>query len=203
MWTRGALVGGWMLAVGCAEEPPTEAGDPTSGATATEPSFAEYAADGETVAQVEPGRYLGLWYEIATTGSFQQQTCAGTTATYSLLDDVTVEVYNRCLLGGLDGPVNDITGTATAVDETFARLLVDFGFGFDAPYDIVELDGSAGDEPYQFAGVSSFSGGQLWVLARTPSLDPEVFDAIVERFEDRGYADPRGRLVLTEHAEAR
>ena len=191
-----------LLAMGCVGEGESADTGPLTGAADGAPVFAEYAADGRTVDRVEPERYLGLWYEIATTGSFQQQACAGTTATYSAIDEVTVEVFNRCLLGDLDGPVSEITGTATAVDDSFSRLLVDFGFGFAAPYDIVELDGSAGDEPYRFAGVSSFGGGQLWILARTPSLDDDVVEAIVRRFEQRGYADPRGRLVWTEHPEA-
>jgi apolipoprotein D and lipocalin family protein len=203
----GTIVNAWpnvalplvLAAAGCAggaEPPPASAlQDGPSAAR-----FVSYAEDGRTVSSVTPDRYLGLWYEIATTGSFQQGTCVGTTATYSPIDADTVEVYNRCLRGDLDGPVSEITGTATATDPSFTRLLVDFGFGFEAPYDIVELDGAAGDAPYAFAGVSSFEGAQLWILARSPQLDAEIFEALVERFEDRGYADPRGRLKTTPHA---
>ena len=118
--------------------------------------FAPYSDDGRTVAEVDPSRYVGTWYEVATTGSFQQQQCTGTTATYTPLDEDTVEVLNRCFLGTLDGPLNEIVGSATAVDATFSRLLVDFGFGFEALYDIVELGGSAGEQPYEYAAVSSF-----------------------------------------------
>lgn len=159
-------------------------------------SFAPYSSDGEVVERVAPERYVGLWYEIATTGSFQQEQCAGTTATYTPLDDTTVEVLNRCYLGSLDGPLNEITGTATAVDESFAKLLVDFGFGFEAPYDIVELDGADSEEPYAFAAVSSLNGAQLWILSRTSTLDSTTYDAIVERLDQRGL-DP-SRLFLTD-----
>jgi len=182
---------------GCATPEAPSQDDP---AAEEAPSFLPYSDDGRTVSSVTPERYLGLWYEIATTGSFQQGTCVGTTATYSPIDADTVEVYNRCLRGDLDGPVSEITGTATATDSSFSRLLVDFGFGFEAPYDIVELDGSEGDAPYAFAGVSSFEGGQLWILARRPVLDAGIYEALVERFEDRDYADPRGRLQMTPHA---
>lgn len=186
----------WLLVLaGCSaaedeaalETTPVEAG----------PSYAAYAEMGETVASVDPARYVGLWYEIATTGSFQQETCTATTATYTPIDETTIEVYNRCELGALGGPVNEITGTATAVDETFARLEVDFGFGFPAPYDIIELDGAAGEAPYAFAGVSSFSGAQLWILARTPQIDPALFDALTARMDQRGF-DASARLMLTE-----
>ena len=169
----------------------------TAGSEVPSPTYLPYSEDGRTVATVDPSRYVGLWYEIATTGSFQQSSCVATTATYTPIDDDTVEVYNRCLRGDFDGRVSEITGTATATDTTFSRLLVDFGFGFAAPYDIVELDGAEGTEPYAFAGVSSFEGAQLWILARTPTIDDTLYDALVARFVARGYEDPEGRLVRT------
>ena len=162
-------------------------------------AFVPYSDDGAVVASVDPARYVGVWYEIATTGSFQQQQCTGTTATYTALNDTTVEVLNRCYVGTLDGPLNEIVGTATAVDDTFSRLLVDFNLGFEAPYDIVELDGAAGEDPYEFAAVSSLDGLQVWVLARTPDLDDETYDAILDRLDARGM-EPE-RLVRTEHAD--
>ena len=60
-------------------------------------SFAPYSADGAVVERVAPERYVGLWYEIATSGSFQQTQCAGTTATYTPLDEDTIEVLRRGL----------------------------------------------------------------------------------------------------------
>ncbi len=200
---RRLLAGCWVWCVACGTD---GAADPVdTGALATEPVsgplFAEASEDGAVVAAVDPARYVGLWYEIATTGSFQQQSCAGTTATYTPIDAVTLEVYNRCSLGGLDGPVSEIVGTATALDDSFARLEVDFGFGFAAPYDIVELDGSTGDAPYAFAAVSSFSGAQVWVLSRSPEMDAETYASLVARLDGRGF-DASGRLVPTEHPPA-
>ncbi len=180
----------------CASATEDDNGD-TALLASPEPTYAPYSEDGRTVDRLDPARYLGLWYEIATTGSFQQESCVGTTATYSPIDEDTVEVYNRCFRGDFDGQASEITGTATATDASFTRLLVDFGFGFEAPYDVVELDGAEGDAPYGFAGVSSFEGAQLWILSRTPTLDEAIYDAIVARFEARDYADPAGRLVRT------
>ena len=89
------------LLTGCAQEDKDTAssadidasGDAGQGDTAQDQDatvdvrFVETAADGASVEAVEPGRYLGLWYEIATTPSMQQTRCAGTTAEYSLRDD--------------------------------------------------------------------------------------------------------------------
>ena len=58
--------------------------------------------------------------------------------------------------------------------EAHSKLLVDFGFGFEAPYNVVELDGQSGDEPYEFAAVASI--GALWILSRTPTIDAELLE---------------------------
>ena len=42
--------------------------------------FVPDADDNASVESVDPARYLGVWYEIATTPSQQQAACAGTMA---------------------------------------------------------------------------------------------------------------------------
>lgn len=168
--------------------------DPASAPEAS-PRFAPYAADGLSVASLEPGRYLGLWYEIATTPSFIEADCHGTTAEYGLIDDDTISVYNRCTLGSLDGEVNEIEGTADFADASYARLLVDFGFGFAAPYNVVELDGAGGAAPYRYAAVNS-AGFQIWILSRTPTLDAELYEELVGRMAAQGL--PTDELTRTE-----
>lgn len=160
--------------------------------------FVEDAEDGLSVVALDPARYLGVWYEIASSPSPQQSACAGTTADYSLRDDGDIRVLNRCYLGSLDGSLNEIEGKASTLDDTYARLLVDFDLGFEAPYYVVELDGQAGDEPYEFAVVSS-AGFALWVLSRTPQMDPELYDLLVERATERGY--PADTLIMTEQPQ--
>ena len=110
-----------------------DSSEDTAQNTANQPRFVPHASDGISVEQVEPARYLGLWYEIATTPSQQQSACAGTMAEYSLVDEETIGVTNRCYVGSLEGRLNEIDATARALDDSYARLMVDFGFGFEAP----------------------------------------------------------------------
>ena len=201
---RSILMFGALWAAACSGDGETPADDTaateetTSDTAATvttdATTFVDDAADGQSVVAVDAGRYLGVWYEIATTPSPQQTSCTGTSAEYSLRDDGDVRVLNRCYLGSLDGPLNEIEGSASFVDASNARLLVDFGFGFAAPYNIVDLDGSAGDAPYDFAVVSS-PGFALWILSRTPQMDPELYDLLVDRALERGL--PADELVET------
>lgn len=186
-----------LAAAACASAPGAGPVGADTGSNLAPPAFRPYAADGRSVDALEPERYLGLWYEIATTPSFIQANCHGTTAEYGLVDADTVSVYNRCRLGSLAGEPTEIRGTADFVDASYARLRVDFGFGAPAPYDVVELDGAPGEAPYAFAAVSS-AGAQLWILARSPAIDPDLYDALVARLRAQGLdADA---LVPTAHA---
>ena len=159
------------------------------------PRFVPDAEDGLSVESVEPARYLGLWYEIATSPSQQQAACAGTTAEYSLIDESTIGVTNRCYLGGLEGRLNSIVGTARPIDDTYARLLVDLGFGFEAPYTVIDLVETADDDPYSYATVSA-AGFQYWILSRTPQIPDDVYAELLDRLEARGANS--ARLVRTE-----
>lgn len=158
------------------------------------PTYLPYADDGLSVSELEPERYLGVWYEIATTPSMIELDCTGTTAEYGIEDEDTISVYNRCYLGDLDGEVNEIRGTADFADDSFARLFVDFGFGFAAPYNVVELDGSEGSDPYQFAAVNS-AGFQIWILSRTPTMDAGLYAELVDRLTMQDL--PTDELTLT------
>ena len=157
------------------------------------PMFAELSDDGASVEYVEAARYLGVWYEISSIPTNNQAVCTGTTAEYGLIDEQTISVYNRCWIGSLDGQLSQITGTASILDDSNARLAVDFGFGFTAPYFIVELDDQPGEDPYEFAAV--YSVGTLWILSRTPTMDEALYNQILTRLDERDY--PIENLVMT------
>ena len=51
----------------------------------------------EVVPSIDLKRYAGTWYEIARYPNRFQRECTGNvTATYTLLDDGTIRVINRC-----------------------------------------------------------------------------------------------------------
>jgi len=169
--------------------------DDTAQQVDAQPRFVPHASDGISVERVDPPRYLGLWYEIATTPSQQQSSCSGTMAEYSLVDEETIGVTNRCFAGGLEGRLNEIEATARALDDSYARLMVDFGFGFEAPYTVIELYEPPGDEPYTYAAVTT-SDVQYWILSRTPQMPQEMYDTLLEKIEERG--GDTSRLILTD-----
>lgn len=149
-------------------------------------SFSALSDEQDVVAWVDLTRYVGQWYEIATTPSQQQQVCAGTKAIYSAGEDGRIDVTNQCNRGTLDGSIQTIAGYAEVVDETTnAKLEVTF-FGFGAPYWVIALDGREGDQPYQWAVVSGPSDESLWLLSRNPQLDNAERSEIEAHLQGRG-----------------
>lgn len=161
------------------------------------PSLSSVAAAAEkpgqliTVPHVDLNRYLGTWYEIASYPAWFQKGCTGSTAEYNLLPDGRIRVVNRCFKNSLDGPMKESMGKAEVVDTaTNARLKVWFFWPFKGDYWIIDLD-----PDYQWAVVGVPSRKYLWILSRTPTLDEDVYQGIIDRLIDQKY-DP-SRLQRT------
>lgn len=153
----------------------------------------------ETVPYVDIPSYMGLWYQISAKEVSFNEGLVGVTAEYTLLDDGSVEVYNKGYQDTLDGELNEITGNAVVVDEeSNAALKVDFP---DVPdsllpnYLIVVLD----DVEYQYAVVTDPFQYTLFVLSRSPQMDANTYAMILGMLEVQGI-DTSG-LILTPQSE--
>ena len=147
-----------------------------------------------TVPHVDLGRYVGTWYEVANFPQSFQRGCTATTATYTLRSDGEIDVVNRCRKGSVQGPEKIARGRARVVDRSSnAKLEVSFFRPFWGDYWILDLG-----QNYEYAVVGHPSRDYLWILSRTPSLDPGVYDGIVARLAAQGYET--SRLVRTVHA---
>ena len=147
----------------------------------------------EVVPRVELDRYLGTWYEIARyPNRFQKEDCVATTATYALREDGKISVDNRCRKGSPSGPEKTANGKAWVVDsKTNARLKVQFFWPFSGDYWIIQLG-----EQYEYAVVGHPDRTYLWILSRTPKMEPGLYSDILTRLKEQGY-DPT-RLIVSE-----
>jgi len=147
-----------------------------------------------TVAQVDLQRYLGRWYEIARYDNRFERGCDGVTAEYAMREDGLISVVNTCYRDGLNGPADEARGRARVVDSSGgAKLKVSFFGPFWGDYWIIELD----EAGYQWSVVSEPRGRYLWILSRTPQMDPDVLDARLARLETMGF--DTDALVYPEH----
>lgn len=170
-WGRVVLAGIWLLAW-------------PAGSRAVERTL-------ETVPHVNLTRYVGTWYEIASYPQRFQKGCTGTTATYTLRANGTVEVINRCARDSLNGRVTVARGRARVVDRrTNAKLKVSFFWPFWGDYWIIDLG-----RDYEYAVVGHPSRKYLWILSRSPHMDDASYAVILERLRAQGYDTTR--LVRT------
>ena len=140
----------------------------------------------DTVPYVDIERYMGLWYQISAYETSFNEGLVGVTAEYTLLADGSVQVYNRGYQDSLDGPIDDILGNAVVVDtKTNSKLKVSFPGVPNFPwanYLIVILDAEA----YSYAVVTDPLGYTLFVLSRTPQMEPALYSEILENLESMG-----------------
>lgn len=143
------------------------------------------------IAALDVPRYMGTWYEIAKYPNWFQKKCVGgTRADYSLKPEGGVRVVNRCTLA--DGSVSEAVGAARQVGgPTSARLEVRFAPAWLSflpavwgDYWVIDLD-----PDYRVVAVGDPARNYLWVLSRTPTLDPQVYQALLARLAAQGF-DP-------------
>ena len=150
-----------------------------------------------TITALDVPRYMGTWYEIAKyPNRFQKMCVSGTSAHYELKANASVQVSNQCRLE--TGELNQAIGEARQLGPaTSPKLQVRFApswlslFPFVwGDYWVIDLD-----EAYQLVAVSEPKREYLWVLARTPKIDPTQYDALLRRLKLQGF--DLDRLELT------
>ncbi|KAA3630391.1 MAG: hypothetical protein DWQ02_18055 [Bacteroidetes bacterium] len=136
-----------------------------------------------TVDVVDLDKYSGLWYEIAKLPNSFEKGLDCVTATYSLKDNGKIKVENKGRLLKDVSRYKDITGTAWVPDEAFpGRIKVRFFWPFSGDYYIIDLG-----EQYEYALVGSPSRNFLWILSRTPEMDKDQFDQLLEVAARNGF----------------
>jgi apolipoprotein D and lipocalin family protein len=151
-------------------------------------ALADSATELRTVPSVDLNRYVGKWFEIARYPNRFEKACASdVTAQYTLRPNGKIEVVNSCRKA--DGKIKTSSGSAKIADtQSNAKLKVTFFWPFYGNYWIIDLD-----PDYRYAVVSEPGRDYLWILSRTPKLEPAVYDAITNRLRQNGF-DP-SRLI--------
>ena len=154
-----------------------------------------------TIASLDVPRYMGTWFEIAKYPNWFQKVCTGATkAEYRQQPDGTVQVINRCRLKS--GAMSEAIGTAKqAGSASSPKLKVSFAPAWLSflpfvwgDYWVIDLD-----EQYQLVAVSEPGREYLWILSRTPQVDPKAYSALLARLAQQGF--DLGKLELTGHED--
>jgi apolipoprotein D and lipocalin family protein len=137
----------------------------------------------DVVEGVDLQRFQGQWYEIAKLPRVTQADCTGTTARYEMKSDREMVVTNACRLGNLAGSRRQVVAAARVPNPAVpGKLSVEFG-GFFGDYWIIDLD----RDDYRYAVVGHPARQYLWILSRTPTLEPADLSPILERATQKGF----------------
>lgn len=146
----------------------------------------------QTVPHVDLDRYAGKWYEIAAYPQPFQKGCHCTTAEYTLTDGGYVIVENRCNRGSINGKQSYIKGKAFVKKNSGnAKLKVQFFWPFRGDYWIIDLA-----DDYSYAVVSNPNKKYLWILSRTPVMNNEIYEGILERLREKGFDLAKLKLTV-------
>jgi apolipoprotein D and lipocalin family protein len=163
-------------------------------------AFGQVDTTVKTIASLDVPRYLGTWYEIAKFPNWFQKKCiSNTQAVYSLRPDGSLKVLNSCKMS--DGETTQAEGTARQIgakdspklEVRFAPAWLSFLPFVWGDYWVIDLD-----PQYQVAAVSDPKREYLWVLSRTPQLDPKTYQDLLQRLQAQQF-DTR-KLELTTQA---
>ncbi|MCF7903435.1 MAG: lipocalin family protein [Candidatus Marinimicrobia bacterium] len=136
-----------------------------------------------TVDEVDLEQYKGKWYEIARLNHRFERGLTNVTAEYSLKPDGKIQVVNSGYKESPQGKFSTITGKAWVPDENEpGRLKVSFFWWFSSDYNIVALD-----PDYQHALVTGPNRNYLWILSRSPQMDENVYNDLLELAQQNGF----------------
>lgn len=140
--------------------------------------------DSHPVGEFDVKKYMGQWYEVARLNHPMERGLIGVTATYSLLNNGQVRVFNKGYDINKNYKEKSIEGRAKLDGDGFnGKFRVTFYMLLSSDYYILELD----RDSYSYALIGNGTPDYLWIMSRTPQLPRSVINHLLECAMRRGY----------------
>ena len=137
----------------------------------------------EAVSHFDTSKYLGKWYEIARLDHSFERGLSHVTADYSVRQDGGLKVLNRGYKDA-DAAWKQAEGKAYFVDsKDVGYLKVSFFGPFYGSYIVFDLD----KRDYSYSMISGPDKSYLWLLSRTPTMDPALQQRLVDKARGLGF----------------
>jgi apolipoprotein D and lipocalin family protein len=137
-----------------------------------------------TVPRVDLPRFMGDWYVVGGILTPFEKDIYHAIETYTLDEKGDIPTTYTFRKGGFDGPKKTLTNKAFVYDkETFAEWRIQFFWPFKFPYLVIYLD-----EDYQSTAVATDDKKYLWIMSRTPQMNPAHYDEIIALITEQGFA---------------
>jgi apolipoprotein D and lipocalin family protein len=142
-------------------------------------------------------RYMGKWYEVARIDNWFEKGIEQATAIYSISADGSVKVLNSGYKVK-KAKWSTIEGRGVFVDDTSkGALKVSFFGPFYSSYNVIALD----RENYSWSVVCGRNRSYLWILSRTPVMEPQLYDELVRKTAVMGFDTTKIHRVSQELAK--
>ena len=147
--------------------------------------------DIRTVDYVDLPRFMGDWYVIANIPTFVEKGAHNAVETYRLADDGRIETTFTFRKDDFDGKRKTYNPTGFVRDtDSNAIWGMQFIWPFKGDYRIVYLD-----EDYTQTVIGRNKRDFVWIMARTPTIPEQDFQAIVAMLGEEGYDTSEIRMV--------
>lgn len=149
----------------------------------------------ETVAQVDLDRLLGTWFEVARLPNLEAdgfgQHSVDVTATYARRPDgcITVETVSHNAKAGMRR--SQVNGLVQPADPSGSKLILRFFKLIRGDLWVIGLD-----PEYRWALMGTPSRKRLWLIARSPPLDPTDYELAMTIAAAQGYDAARVKPSL-------
>ena len=139
----------------------------------------------EVVKDFDINKFMGKWYVISLVPNFVEKGCTNSTDIYKLNDDGTVDITYNAVKGGSSKTIKQrgyVSKSEPARWEIQFLKPVYVPF-YRAPFEVIILDSN-----YEYMAVGYPDNTFGWIMARSNTLDEDIYQRIIEELEsDFGY----------------
>ena len=133
--------------------------------------------------QVDLQKFMGPWYVIANIPTFIEKGAHNAIESYALDPDGTINTTFTFNKDAFDGPAKRYNPRGFVVEGTNNAIWgMRFVWPIKAEYVIAYVDPA-----YSETIIGRSSRDYVWIMARTPTISPERYDALLAKVKDFGY----------------
>lgn len=145
----------------------------------------------KTVDFVDLERFMGDWYVIANIPTFIEKGATNAIESYKLKDDGIIETTFTFFLDSPQGKKKVYNPKGFVYNsQTNAEWRMQFIWPFKSPFLIIDLD-----EKYSYTVIGVPSKKYVWIMAREPILNENIYKIIVKKLSKIGYNISKIRKV--------
>lgn len=137
---------------------------------------------------VDLSLFMGDWYVIANIPTFIEEGAHNAIESYAMNDDGTIATTFSFNQDSFEGKLKRYNPTGYVSNNSNSEWGMQFIWPFKAEYIIAYLS-----KDYQHTIIARSARDYLWIMSRSPVIDEELYQSLVQRCVDMGY---KGDLII-------